>query len=83
MGGFGNGNNFISDNVNEIFYDNEYEYGVLLSIRTSDAPHPAAIILNGLNDEILEINILKCKFGGYVCESGTINEIYNGMIIGM
>ena len=83
MGGFGKGNKFISDNVNEIFCDNEHEYGVLLSIRPSDTPHAATIIFNGINDEISEINILQCKFGVYVCESGTINEICKDMSIGM
>ena len=80
-GCFDNGNNFFSVNVDEIFYDNEY--GVLLSIRPSDTPHAAAIILNGNNNEMSEINILECKFGVYLCKSGIINEIYNGMIIGM
>ena len=56
MGRFGNENNFISDNVNGIFYDNEYERGVLLSVRTSNTPHPTAIIPNNqfislVNDE--------------------------------
>ena len=49
-GCFNKGNNFISHNVNEILYDNEYSDGVLLSIRPSDTPHQAAIILisNGI-----------------------------------
>ena len=69
--------------MNEIFYDNKDEYSVLLSIRTSDTSHPAAIIFNGINNEISKINILECTFGVYVCERLTINEIYNEMIIGM
>ena len=83
MGGFGNRNNFISDNVNEIFYDTEYEYGVLLSIRSRDTSYAPAIIFNGINNEITEINILECMFGVYSPESCIINEMYNGMIISM
>ena len=72
MVGFGNGNNFISDNMNEIFYDSEYEYGVLLS--------PRQIILNGINNERLEINILECKFGGTRSRSTKNLNASNGPI---
>ena len=75
---------FISNNVNEILYDNEYS-DILLSIRPSDIPHRAAIILNsnGIDSGISEINILERMFGVYLCESAIINEIYNDMIVGM
>ena len=75
-------NNFISVNANEIFYDNEYEYAVLLSINRSDTPH-VAIIVDGISDEIPEINILEGKFGVYLCDSGIINKAYSGMVTGM
>ena len=75
---------FISNNVNEILYDNEYS-DILLSIRPSDTPHQAAIILNsnGIDNGISEINILERMFGVYLCEGAIINEIYNDMIVGM
>ena len=72
---FVGGHNFISVNANDIFYDDEYQHGVLLSIRLSDTPHTEAVILNEITDETSEINILECKFGVYLSESCIINKI--------
>ena len=83
IGGFGHAHNFISVSANDIFYDNEYEHGVLLSMRLSNTPHTEAVILNEITDEMSEINILECKSGVYSCESGIVNKICNGIIIGM
>ena len=80
-----NGNNIISDNMNEnngSFYDNEYDYDVLLSYIT-DAPRPATIDSNRIDTGVCKFDIVKDEFGVYLYKSDIMNGISGGIITGV